>query len=131
MLEGHGQDYILTVLVWRLKKKNSTIISSFFCTVSLACSTSVKIKNLKLLLKLQDLFPGRLSLTLFIRHNFANCIWVKVFKNRPSKILRKTAFKKFEVIWSAYRLICWGEEKHWLRFKLVRKFCHVKNLRFK
>ena len=26
---------------------------------------------------------------------------VKVFKNGPSKILRKTVFKKTEVIWSA------------------------------
>ena len=28
-------------------------------------------------------------------------IWDKVFKNGPSKISWKTAFKKFEVIWSA------------------------------
>ena len=28
-------------------------------------------------------------------------IWVKVFKNGPSKICGKQPFKKFEVLWSA------------------------------
>ena len=33
-------------------------------------------------------------------HMLAKIIWDKVFKNGASKIL-ETAFKKFEVIWSA------------------------------
>ena len=37
---------------------------------------------------------------IFFFFRIDSIIWVKVFKNGPSKILRKTAFKKFEVIWS-------------------------------
>ena len=95
MLEGHGRDYILMVLFWRLKKKSSAIIS-YKLLYGIFGLQYINIKNRKLFLTLQNLFPGRLSLTFFTRLNFTNCIWVKVFKSGPRKICGSQPLKNLK-----------------------------------